>query len=324
MKNPAKLMRFVGNTSFAMQLGRAAGDLSHEVRGSFDQGIALLKNPAGGLIVQNVTEYAKSLDIDVNEVMGYLALQELAHARLFASVPWLMPRFEALLGKYARGITIDMDAMEEQIREAESIDPDSMASAVNITKVAFPDTPEQKQAMKALENLLALVEGWVDAVVWRAGMAHIPHIEQLREMLRRERAIGGPAERTFESLMGMQLRPKRMREAAALWESIGAQEGPEARDAKWSHPDLLPQLPDEQSEDSSNEENGAASATTGTEQTTAQQDIPDSIELGCRTVQAARRGRHKSDDADSTNDADGTDDAGDTNASGDPQSPEEA
>ena len=96
--------------------------------------------------------------------------------------------------------------------------------------------------MKALENLLALVEGWVDAVVWRAGMAHIPHIEQLREMLRRERAIGGPAERTFESLMGMQLRPKRMREAAALWESIGAQEGPEARDAKWSHPDLLPQL----------------------------------------------------------------------------------
>ena len=26
MKNPAKLMRFVGNTSFAMQLGRAAGD----------------------------------------------------------------------------------------------------------------------------------------------------------------------------------------------------------------------------------------------------------------------------------------------------------
>ena len=162
-----------------------------------------------------------------------------------------------------------------------------MASAVNITKVAFPDTPEQKQAMKALEDLLALVEGWVDAVVWRAGMAHIPRIEQLREMLRRERAIGGPAERTFESLMGMQLRPKRMREAAALWESIGAQEGPEARDAKWSHPDLLPQLPDEQSEDSSNEENGAASATTDHGAT----GYSGQHRLGCRTVQAARRGR---------------------------------
>ncbi len=243
MKDPEQLMKLLGNTSFAMQLGRAAGDLSHEVRGSFDQGIALLKNPSGALIAQNVVEYAKSLDIDVNEVMAFLALQELAHARLFAAVPWLMPRFEALIGKYARGIDIDLDAMEEQLRDAGTMDPESMADAVNLTKVGIPDTPEQRQAMASLETLLALVEGWVDAVVWRAGMAHIPHIEQLREMLRRERAIGGPAERTFENLLGMQLRPKRMREAAALWESIGAQEGPEARDAKWSHPDLLPQLP---------------------------------------------------------------------------------
>lgn len=98
--------------------------------------------------MQNVVEYAKSLEIDVNEVMSYLALQELAHSRLYASVPWLMPRFEALLGKYARGTSIDLDAMEEQIRDAQSVDPDSMADAVNITKVAFPDTPEQQQAME--------------------------------------------------------------------------------------------------------------------------------------------------------------------------------
>lgn len=34
-----------------------------------------------------------------------------------------MPRFEALLGKYARGTSIDLDAMEEQIRDAASVDP---------------------------------------------------------------------------------------------------------------------------------------------------------------------------------------------------------
>jgi putative hydrolase len=335
MKDPAKLMRFVGNMSFAMQLGRAAGDLSHEVRGSFDQGIALSKNPAGGLIVQNVVEYAKSLDIDVSEVMGYLALQELAHARLFASVPWLMPRFEALLGKYARGIAIDMDAMEEQIREAESIDPDSMASAVNITKVAFPDTPEQKQAMASLENLLALVEGWVDAVVWRAGMAHIPHIEQLREMLRRERAIGGPAERTFESLVGMQLRPKRMREAAALWESIGAKEGSEARDAKWSHPDLLPQLPDEQSQDNADGATEAANATdaatdSNKQDAAASQEVLDSIDWDAELTKLLDEEEHKHDvssDADGSDETDGESgtDGDETDSGSDsPQSPEES
>ncbi|KAB8288947.1 hydrolase [Bifidobacterium ramosum] len=263
MKNPAQLMKLLGNTSFAMQLGHAAGDLSHEVRGSFDQGIALLANPAGGLIVQNVEEYAKSLDLPADEVMSFLALQEMAHARLFASVPWLMPRFEALIGKYARGVDIDLDAMEEQLREATSMDPEAISGAVNLTKVGIADTPEQREAKASLETLLALVEGWVDCVVWRAGMAHIPHIEQLREMLRRERAVGGPAERTFESLIGLELRPKRMREAAALWERIGAEEGAEARDAKWSHPDLLPQLPSDAPAVAAGDGSTDASQTTG-------------------------------------------------------------
>ncbi|MDF7664202.1 zinc-dependent metalloprotease [Bifidobacterium sp. ESL0763] len=249
MKDPAQIMRMVGNMAYSMQLGHAAGNLSHEVRGSFDQGIALQKNPAGALIAQNAVEYAKSLQIDQDEVLAFLALEEVAHARLFAHVPWLMPRFEALIGKYARGVSIDLDAMEEQLREATSMSPESISGAVDLTKVGIADTPEQKEAMKSLETLLALVEGWVDCVTWRAGMAHLPHIDQLREMVRRERAVGGPAEQTFESLLGLQLRPKRMREAAAVWERIGAEQGDEARDSKWSHPDLLPQLPDSDGDD---------------------------------------------------------------------------
>lgn len=292
IKDPIQLIKILGNTSFAMQLGHAAGVLSHEVHGGFDQGIALLSNPAGALVAQNIQEYAKSLNgeidnslhdisdvegielgeqhtdsspehagidaqtealfneithsepIDEDEVMAFLALREAAHARLFAGVPWLMPRFEALIGKYARGIDIDLDAMEEQLREASGFDPDSISNAVNLTKVGIPDTEEQRQAMASIESLLALVEGWVDCVVWRAGMAHIEHIEQLSEMARRERAIGGPAERTFESLLGLQLRPKRMREAADLWSMITADQGAQGRDAKWAHPDLLPSLAD--------------------------------------------------------------------------------
>lgn len=244
MKDPANIIKVLGNTAFSTQLGRAAGELSHEVRGSFDQGIALQKNPAGALIAQNAIEYAKTLEIDEDEVLAFLSLEEVAHARLFAHVPWLMPRFEALISKYARGISIDLDAVEEQLREATSMDPDSISGAVDLTKVGISDTPEQEEALNSLETLLALVEGWVDAVTWKAGMAHIPHIEQLREMVRRERAVGGPAEQTFESLLGMELRPKRMREAAEIWEKIGTEKGDQARDEMWSHPDLLPKLPE--------------------------------------------------------------------------------
>ena len=242
LKDPAKMIGLLGNTSFAMQLGRAAGNLSREVYGGFDQGLALIANPTGALVPENIAAFASSLELDETEVMEFLALREAAHARLFNAVPWLMPRLEALLGKYARGISIDLDAMEEQIREAQSMDPESIAGAVNVAKVGMQSTPEQAEALHGLETTLALLEGWVDCVTWRAGMAHLPHLEQLREMMRRRRATGGPAEQTFESLVGLKLRPRSLREAAQLWESITAQQGIQARDAMWSHPDLLPSL----------------------------------------------------------------------------------
>lgn len=61
-----------------------------------------------------------------------------------------------------------------------------------------------------------------------------------------------------------------MREATGLWEMITAAEGPEGRDAKWSHPDLLPSLPGDKPADgaspssdapsgSSSDANGSAS-----------------------------------------------------------------
>lgn len=248
MNNPMQLMKLLGNTSFAMQLGQAAGALSHEVHGSFDQGLSLLENKAGGLIPYNCIEYAKVWELDVTEVMNYLALRESAHARLFAAAPWLMPRFEALIIKYSNGINIDLEAMEEQLRDVETMDPNAISGAVNLQNIGSNDSEEQVQALHSLETLLALVEGWVDCVTWQAGMAHIEHIEQLREMMRRERAAGGPAEVTFESLLGLHLRPRRMRDAAQLWEKLTRERGIEERDSLWSHPDLLPTLPEDANE----------------------------------------------------------------------------
>lgn len=248
MNNPMQLMKLLGNTSFAMQLGQAAGALSHEVHGSFDQGLSLLENKAGGLIPYNCIEYAKVWELDVTEVMNYLALRESAHARLFAAAPWLMPRFEALIIKYSNGINIDLEAMEEQLRDVETMDPNAISGAVNLQNIGSNDSEEQRQALHSLETLLALVEGWVDCVTWQAGMAHIEHIEQLREMMRRERAAGGPAEVTFESLLGLHLRPRRMRDAAQLWEKLTRERGIEERDSLWGHPDLLPTLPEDANE----------------------------------------------------------------------------
>ena len=101
-------------------------------------------------------------------------------------------------------------------------------------------TPGQQAAMAELETLLALVEGWVDTVVADAVGDRLPGAPALRETLRRRRATGGPAEQTFATLIGLELRPRRLRAAADLWREIGAARGTDGRDALWAHPDLLP------------------------------------------------------------------------------------
>ncbi|OAX61381.1 hypothetical protein A5N15_05285 [Rothia kristinae] len=54
------------------------------------------------------------------------------------------------------------------------------------------------------------------------------------------RAAGGPAEKTFGSLIGLELRPRRLREASEFWRAYGEQHGAEARDALWEAPENLP------------------------------------------------------------------------------------
>jgi putative hydrolase len=106
------------------------------------------------------------------------------------------------------------------------------------------DTPEQKAALARLETALALVEGWVDAVVHAAAAPHLPSAGALRETLRRRRATGGPAEQTFATLIGLELRPRRLRDASRLWASLTDARGVDGRDGLWAHPDMLPTAAD--------------------------------------------------------------------------------
>jgi putative hydrolase len=84
-----------------------------------------------------------------------------------------------------------------------------------------------------------LIEGWVDVVTAQA-TTRLPSSGAIAETVRRRRASGGPAESAFSTLVGLELRPRRLREAAAMWQAVTDAVGAEQRDALWSHPDLVP------------------------------------------------------------------------------------
>ncbi|HBY23575.1 MAG TPA: hydrolase, partial [Propionibacteriaceae bacterium] len=95
-----------------------------------------------------------------------------------------------------------------------------------------------------LETLLALVEGWVDDVSTQIIQRWMPNAASLVEAVRRRRAAGGPAEQALKDLVGLELRPRRTRDAANLWAAVRTSRGLAERDAAWDHPDRVPTAAD--------------------------------------------------------------------------------
>jgi putative hydrolase len=235
----SQLMRNLGGTLFAMQLGQIVGQLSQEVVSGGDVGIPLLEEGQAALVPQNVAEFGEGLDIPIEEVQLYLAIRELAHARLFRHARWLRLHVISSITEFAKGIAIDTSRLEELAESFDPSNPEELRNAMASGALIPPKTEQQQHALARLETTLALIEGWVDIVTANAS-SRLPRWNAIAETVRRRRATGGPAESAFGALIGLELRPRRLRDAAAMWQAVTEAVGQEQRDALWSHPDLVP------------------------------------------------------------------------------------
>jgi len=239
--NMAKSM---GATLFGNQFGQALGEIASEVLCMSDVGIPLTDDAESALVYHNVKNLSEGLSVSFDDVLLYVALREAAHQRLFANATWLRSQILAAVSDYARGVQIDTGRIQAAVAQ---IDPANLENVQDIfgSDVFEPTlTPAQESALERLELLLALIEGWVTMVVTAACVNRLPSSVALEETFRRRRAAGGPAEKLFAGLVGLQIRPRRLREAATLWQELTQQRSIADRDALWSHPDLLPTTDD--------------------------------------------------------------------------------
>lgn len=247
MKQVAPAMEQMAGTMFSAQLGHGVGALAGDVLSGTEVGLPLVRSEDVALLPANVDAFTEGLGIDRGEVRLYLAVREAARARLFAEVPWLGPQLEAAVRDYAAQIRIDTDAIEEEIR---GMEPEQGMQGFAELQEKLRDrlfsptpTPQQQAALARLETSLALVEGWVDLVTDQAVAGHLPQAAALGEAVRRRRA-GGPAQKAFAGLVGLELRPRRLRDARNLWAALEDAGGLGLRDGAWSHPDIAPTAAD--------------------------------------------------------------------------------
>jgi len=239
------MMRMAATGMLSAQVGQGIGQLAADVLTGSDLGFPLTVKPVVALLPTNVAAFTEGLDVPPADVRLYLALREATRQRLFANVAWLGPQMLALIEHYARDITIDSTAFEEAM-EAQmqgGLTPERMEEFGQqmAGKLFQPTlTAEQIEILGRLETLVANVEGWVDDVVSQTTATLLPRADALLEMVRRRRASAGASEAALKTLLNLELRPRRVRDAANLWAAVRTAKGVEERDAVWSHPDLVP------------------------------------------------------------------------------------
>jgi putative hydrolase len=233
----------LGSAMFTQQIGQAIGELSGEVVSATDVGFPVGIAGSPSMVLANAATFGEGLGIEDSDVLLYLVLRECAHQRLYAHAPWLRDYVFSLIEEYGRGISIDTSQIENTLGSIDPTNLEAVQEAMNGGLFDVAQSPTQVAALQRLETVLALVEGWVDEVVSQASSA-MPAAAALREAMRRRRATGGPAEATFAALVGLELRPRRLRDAATLWGALRSAEGAAARDAVWAHRELLPTASD--------------------------------------------------------------------------------
>lgn len=231
---------FLGNagaTLFAMQLGQAAGGLAKQVLTGSEIGIPLHDRPA--LVAQNLAELFKDLETPRNELLIYLAIRELASAALFAANPYLREQIIAQIRQFASELKVDTNSIQQIAEQLES--GQEMQTVIELGSALMARTEDQEIALERIETTLALIEGWVDSVSLAAAR-RLPSAEALQELYRRRRSVSGVGQKTFAVLLGLELTPRLVREAAAALSMVAERFGKDVRDSLLAHPDQLPSI----------------------------------------------------------------------------------
>jgi putative hydrolase len=231
---------FLGNagaTIFAMQLGQAAGKLSSEAILASEIGIPLTERP--GFVTQNLAALLDEVEDSKTELLIYLATRELAMAGLYSSNPYLREQIVSQVREFAAGLKIDTESIQEFAEQIDLQDPEQINHVIEMSSALAARTPEQELALSRIENTLALVEGWVDSVTNQA-TKRLPTAAALAELYRRRRSSSSVSQKTFGILLGLELTPRLVREAATMWDMVASEVSVEQRDQLISHPDQLP------------------------------------------------------------------------------------
>jgi coenzyme F420 biosynthesis associated uncharacterized protein len=235
----------VGRTVSGTQVGLVLAWMSTRVLGQYD--LLLTEELADDqdivyYVGPNVAALESRYGFPPREFRLWLALHEVTHRSQFTAVPWLRDHFVSLVD---RGLEVglpDPGRMVEALRRAAEEIRAGRSPLDDAGVMGVLATDEQREALRAIQALMSLLEGHGDVTMDRAGAAAVPGAERFSRILReRRQQVRGPA-KLLQQVLGLEAKLRQYAEGEQFIRAVEQAGGSELFDRVWRGPEWLPSL----------------------------------------------------------------------------------
>ncbi len=221
------------------QIGFMLGFLGTRVLGQYDVALLSAEARPGRLLFveENIRGLARQLDVPLADMRTWIALHEATHAYEFEAHAWLRPylreRLERQLAGFLEGAKAFRVGGLREVARAWGRPDGDLASAFL--------APEQRRALREMQVVMSLLEGFSDWVMDDVGTDLLPDVTTIRDRFEARRAAPRRGlDRIMARLTGLDLKLEQYRRGERFVSGIVAIAGEAALDRLWSGPEALP------------------------------------------------------------------------------------
>jgi len=237
----ARWMATMGPLVSGLQLGSAVGHLARDTFGAYE--LPVPRPTPGTLLVvpANIARFAGDWSLPGDEVRLWVCLREMTiHAVLCR--PHVAERLRHLLTELMVGSATDAEAMARRLEGLDLSDPDALEGLLGEPEgfAAVELTPQRRELSEQLAAVTAVLLGYVEHVLDRAGTRLLGGRTALAEAWRRRQVDREKAERGAELLLGLDLTPPQTERGTRFVQGVLERAGEEGLARLWSSSDTLP------------------------------------------------------------------------------------
>ncbi len=227
------------------QVGALTGVLSQRVLGQYD--LSLLDasvQPRLLLLAPNLSQAARNLQLDREELVLWVTIHEITHAVQFSGAPWLREHLGGMITQLIDGLQVSVDSgggggwLPKLPATADMKDLVERARRGDLLRLTLGE--DRWQLVERIQATMSLVEGHAEHTMDVIGAQLLPSLDRLRAAMNSRRENRGLPWRVLERLLGLELKMRQYQTGRRFCDAVVAAGGPLALARAWESPATLP------------------------------------------------------------------------------------